>query len=337
MKNYSLTRISLLIAAITSLVAIIFMIIVGSISTLWVTILTSIVGVVAVFFICFFYSNKIISKFVKDNYENQDIANQLSTTDANQPLSSNEELKKWAEDKTQEIAILKANEQYRKEFLGNVSHEIKTPLFSIQSYIDTIIDMGKDDPSIVEKYLERTSKNVERLVALVLDLEDISKFETGAMEINYGKFDVTNLITESFELNELKAKEKNITLKMVVKASNTMVSADSKSIYEVFNNLIVNSINYGKEGGSTTVGIYDIDQKLLIEVKDTGIGIPQDKIQRIFERFYRVDKSRSRDSGGTGLGLAIVKHIIEAHGESITAKSKFGEGSTFSFTLKKAE
>jgi len=250
----------------------------------------------------------------------------------------NDEVAKWAKDKTQEISLLKSNEKFRKEYIGNISHELKTPLFNIQGYISTLVDGGLDDEEINMKYLERTEKNINRLISIVEDLETISKFETGNLKLNLDTFDVCTVVEEIFDLYEMKAKAKNISLKTIFKAKPpVMVEADKTRIFEVISNLVVNSINYGHQDGTTTVGIYDIETKWLIEVQDNGIGIDEENLQRVFERFYRVDKSRSSANGGTGLGLAIVKHILEAHGERITVKSKLGEGTTFSFTLKKAE
>ena len=250
----------------------------------------------------------------------------------------NEDVAKWAKDRTREIAILKANEKYRKEFLGNVSHELKTPLFNIQGYINTLIDNGLEDPDINMKYLDRAEKNVARLIKIVEDLGTISKFESGALKLIIENFDIKKSIEDVIEFYEIKAKTRNITLEMSsAPAGPAMCKGDKEKIYEVLSNLVVNSINYGKENGKTTLGVFDIGKKWLIEIQDNGIGIEESKLQRVFERFYRVDKSRSSQTGGTGLGLSIVKHIIEAHGELITVRSKINEGTTFSFTLIKSE
>ena len=250
----------------------------------------------------------------------------------------NEDVAKWAKDRTREIALLKANEKYRKEFLGNVSHELKTPLFNIQGYINTLIDSGLEDHNINMKYLERAEKNVARLIKIVEDLGTISKFESGELKLIIENFDIKNSIEDVIDFYEIKAKSRNITLELASAPTGpAMCKGDKEKIYEVLSNLVVNSINYGKENGKTTLAIYDIGKKWLIDVQDNGIGIEETLLQRVFERFFRVDKSRSSQNGGTGLGLSIVKHIIEAHGELITVKSKINEGTTFSFTLKKAE
>lgn len=303
---------------------------------------------VVLFFVLIKIFNKIVAEQVKPIYgtletfskPEEEFKIKSVSDDTNKIVAQvNEEVAKWVKDKAKEISILKSNEKYRKEYLGNVSHELKTPLFNIQGYITTLMDGGLDDPEINVKYLQRAEKNINRLISIVQDLETISKLETGNLKLVIENFDVTDTIKEVFELNELKAENKKIQLKMVQKAKtqSVMAAADKMRIYEVINNLVVNSINYGKEGGTTSVGIFDIDNKWLIEVQDDGIGISEENLQRVFERFFRVDKSRSSANGGTGLGLAIVKHILEAHGEGITVKSRINEGTTFSFTLKKAK
>ncbi|MCR5453391.1 MAG: sensor histidine kinase [Bacteroidales bacterium] len=249
----------------------------------------------------------------------------------------NDDVAKWAEDTVNEITILRNTEKFRREYIGNVSHELKTPLNNIQGYIETLIDGGLQDEEINLKYLNRADRNISRLISIVEDLDTISKFESGMLKLNIEDFDVLDVVEEVLEFNENKASAKHISLKLSdTPKKPVMVRADKGRIYEVINNLVVNSINYGNENGYTKVSISDIENKYLIDVKDNGIGIAADNIGRVFERFFRVDKSRSRDNGGTGLGLAIVKHIMEAHNELVTVKSKIGEGSTFSITLKKA-
>lgn len=304
----------------------------------------AVVTAVAGFFIVKFVLNKIIFDSLRVTYgfKMNDVNSITPDTDSEPDNTGipkvNEELAKWAKDKTKEIAMLKANEKYRKEFLGNVSHELKTPLFNIQGYISTLIDGGMDDEEINMKYLERAEKNLNRLISIVEDLGVISKVESGELKLQYDTFDVVTLVEEVFDLYEMKAKARNIQLSFSNKPKNpVMVTADKTRIFEVISNLVVNSINYGRDNGSTSIGIFDIETKWLIEVQDNGIGIAEDQLQRVFERFFRVDKSRSSKSGGTGLGLAIVKHLIEAHGELITVKSKLDKGTTFSFTLRKAE
>jgi len=248
------------------------------------------------------------------------------------------EVEDWALNKKQEIAELKQLEKYRREFLGNVSHELKTPIFNIQGYILTLLDGGLEDSSINRLYLERTEKSINRMINIVEDLESISRLESGELKLQYESFDIEQLVDEVFELQEMLAKKLQITLLCSNKLDKILwVYADKKRITEVLNNLVVNSIKYGKKNGKTIVTFYDIGEEIMIEVTDSGIGIAEKDQLRIFERFYRTDKSRSRDQGGTGLGLSIVKHIIEAHNQTINVRSKFGEGSTFSFSLKKGQ
>ncbi|TRX72353.1 sensor histidine kinase [Carboxylicivirga sp. M1479] len=248
----------------------------------------------------------------------------------------NQEMVSWMHDRTQEIQELKQMEKYRKEFLGNVSHELKTPIFNIQGYILTLLDGGIDDPNINMRYLTRTEKSIDRMISIIEDLESISKLEAGELELYPEVFNLNQLVDDVFELQEIRASEKKITLQYgegVELAS--AVKADKQRMFQVLSNLVVNSINYGKKGGSTEVSFFDMNNRILVEVKDTGIGISQENLPRIFERFYRADKSRSREQGGTGLGLAIVKHLIEAHGQRINVRSTVGQGTVFSFTLEK--
>ncbi|HNS11240.1 MAG TPA: ATP-binding protein [Bacteroidia bacterium] len=248
------------------------------------------------------------------------------------------EVEEWDKNRSDEIAELKKLEQFRQEFLGNVSHELKTPIFNIQGYIHTLLDGGLDDPEVNIHYLQRAAKSAERLCLIVEDLEEISKLETGELSLDLRTFDLHDLVQDVFESQELHAKEKKITLGFKEQILNpAFVVADKERIRQVFVNLIVNSIKYGREGGSTLVGFYDMHEKVLTEITDTGIGIDPVHLPRLFERFYRVDKSRSRDQGGTGLGLSIVKHILEAHKQSINVRSTGGVGTTFSFALKRAK
>lgn len=241
------------------------------------------------------------------------------------------------EKKKTELEKLKNLETYRKEFLGNVYHELKTPIFNIQGYILTLMEGGLDDPDINKLYLERTEQNINRLISVVDDLESISGLESGSLNLKMEKFNMKKLIKEVFESNEIRAKKLNIKLETGRwKEGTEMVKADKKWIFQVLNNLVMNSINYGVKNGQTTINLKASGDKVYIEVKDNGIGISSEHLHRIFERFYRVDKSRSRDTGGTGLGLSIVKHIIEAHNQTMQVKSVPGKGSSFTFTLDRA-
>lgn len=249
-----------------------------------------------------------------------------------------EELTAWADTNDKEIARLKEAERFRKQYLGNVAHELKTPIFNIQGYISTLLDGGLEDELINRKYLERAEKSIDRLINIVNDLDTISKLESSMNKLNLEKFDVVALAREIAEQAEMEADKKGI--KITVKGAENLPSpfwvlADKHYIGQVFVNLIINSVRYGKEGGMTRIHFRDMLDKILVEVEDNGSGIGKDDLPRVFERFYRTDKGRSREQGGTGLGLAIVKHIVEAHGERITVRSEPGVGSTFSFTLKK--
>ncbi|MBR6759838.1 MAG: sensor histidine kinase [Alistipes sp.] len=251
-----------------------------------------------------------------------------------------EELTAWADDNDKEIERLKHSEAFRKQYLGNVAHELKTPIFNIQGYISTLLDGGLEDELINRKYLERAEKSIDRLINIVNDLDTISKLENDMNRLNMERFDIVALAKEIAEQLEMEAAKRNV--KLVVKGADSLPSsfwvvADKHFVGQVLVNLIINSINYGKEGGYTRIKFRDMLDKILIEVEDTGVGISKEDMPRIFERFYRVDKGRSREQGGTGLGLAIVKHIVEAHGERISVRSELGVGTTFAFPLKKAE
>ncbi|MBR2027283.1 MAG: sensor histidine kinase [Alistipes sp.] len=250
------------------------------------------------------------------------------------------ELSSWADDNDKEIARLKDVEKFRKQYLGNVAHELKTPIFNIQGYISTLLDGGIDDEIINRKYLERAEKSVNRMINIIRDLDTISSLENDMEMMKSETFDIVALAKEIAEQCEMEAAKKNITLNVKFSTnlpSRFWVSADKFYIGQVLENLIMNSIRYGKEGGQTKLDFRDMLDKILIEVEDNGIGIAKSDAPRVFERFYRTDTGRSREQGGTGLGLAIVKHIVEGHGERVSVRSELGVGSTFTFTLKKVE
>ena len=248
------------------------------------------------------------------------------------------DVEEWAQNQLQEIERLKDLERYRKEFVGNVSHELKTPIFNIQGYILTLLEGGLEDPKINKLYLTRSEKSIDRMISIVEDLESITKLETGELKPHYSVFDMVKVTEDAFEMELMLARERKISFEFANKPDKpVMVKADKKRIMEVVTNLITNGIKYGKRNGTIKVGFYDFDDKIMVEVSDNGIGIAKKDLPRIFERFYRVDKSRSREQGGTGLGLSIVKHIIEAHNQTINVQSVLDEGSTFTFTLEKAK
>lgn len=265
-----------------------------------------------------------------DDGEKQDISL------GDEPLQQMQmEVSDWMKTRATEIEDLKKLENYRREFLGNVSHELKTPIFNIQGYISTLLDGGLEDPNINRNYLQRADKSVARMINIVEDLESISKLEVGQLIVDPTPFDIYALVMEIYYAQEMAAKTKNIKLVFRDPYKAVYVNADKDRIRQVIVNLITNTIKYGKEGGETETRFYDIDENVLVEIADNGIGIPKEHLPRLFERFYRVDKGRSREQGGTGLGLAIVKHLLEAHGQTINVRSSEGVGSTFSFTLPK--
>lgn len=248
------------------------------------------------------------------------------------------ELKKLAQERQKELEQNRNMDSYRKEFLGNVSHELKTPIFNIQGYVSTLIDGGIDDPTINVEYLKRADKSIDRMIHIIDDLETITQLEVGVLELELEKYDIGQQIKDVVEQLEFQAKRQEIRLQFPKKYEKSIfVLADKFRIRQVLVNLITNSIKYGKKGGKTQINISQFNEQIIIEVKDNGIGIDEKHVPRLFERFYRVDKGRSREQGGTGLGLAIVKHIIEAHTETIDVTSAKGEGTVISFTLKRVD
>ncbi len=246
----------------------------------------------------------------------------------------NKDVMDWEQDRIVEIEQLKKLEIYRKEFVANVTHELKTPLFSIQGYIHTLLDGALDDEAVNKMFLEKASKNVDRLTNLIADLEVITELESGSYTLEQEIFDIHMLANDIFDSLELKSSTRKISLSFKKESDAPFyVFADKEKIRQVLINLLDNSIKYGKEKGSTNVSFYEMDENILVEVTDDGNGIDEHHLNRLFERFYRADKSRSREIGGTGLGLSIVKHIIEAHNQTINVRSSIGVGTTFGFTL----
>ncbi len=294
------------------------------------------------FFIIQFRVEHFIYKRIKKIYDNVSLLDSTTlrpsqvTTDM---ATLTREVEKFAEHKKLEIETLKVRDSYRKEFMGNVSHELKTPLFTVQGYILTLLDGAMKDKAVRKKYLQRANKGVERLIYIVSDLDMITKLEAGELNLHIESFNIVELIQNSFDLLEMKAAKKNITLTFDLPYEDPIwVKADEERMQQVITNLIVNSIKYGKKEGTTEISIENlIKNKVIVRVTDNGEGIEKQNIPRLFERFYRVDKSGSRKEGGSGLGLSIVKHIIEAHDEKIYVESVFGVGSEFSFTLEKGE
>lgn len=305
-----------------------------------------VIASVVLFFICFFIiqirAERFIYNRMKKIYDEvsildiEDFESATSTTDIEKLSQS---VQDYVKGKRIEIQNLTERDSFRRDFLGNVSHELKTPLFTVQGYLLTLIEGAVNDKLIRDKYLDRANKGVERLVSIVKDLDMIAKLETDGLKMNIEVFNILEVIQNVFDLFEMRAKKRNIALQFDrVYDVPIFVRGDLERIEQVLINLIVNSIKYGKTNGATTVGIESYSEsKFIIKVVDNGEGIKDEHFTRLFERFYRVDKSRSRDQGGSGLGLSIVKHIIEAHNETILLKSVYGEGSEFSFTLEKAK
>lgn len=306
---------------------------------------TIILSVLVLFLVSFFIiqyrAEHFIYRRLKKIYEEvsilnaKDLKKENATTDIDQLSKS---MQKYVDGKRLEIKNLTERDSFRRDFLGNVAHELKTPLFTVQGYILTLLEGAINDKKIRAKYLERANKGVERLTAVIKDLDMIAKLENEGLKLKIELFNILELIQNVFDLFEMKAKKRNISLLFdKVYEFPVFVKGDIEKIEQVLINLIVNSIKYGKPNGSTIVAIESYnDKKFIIKVIDNGEGIKQEHLSRLFERFYRVDQSRSREQGGSGLGLSIVKHIVEAHNENILLKSTYGEGSEFSFTIEKA-
>lgn len=281
---------------------------------------------------------KLVYKIIHQFKLTKSLKESIGETSSDDPLQEMEaQVETWVTDKSREIEDLKKMETFRKEFLANLSHELKTPIFNIQGYVHTLLDGAMDEPEVLKHFLDRTSKSIDRLNSLIEDLDEISKIERGELSMIKEPFNITQLVKEVFESMELKAKQKNISLSIKKGYDRPyMVDADKEKIRQVITNLVDNSMKYGNDGGETYASFYDMDENILIEISDNGIGIAEEHLPRLFERFYRIDKHRSREQGGTGLGLAIVKHIIEAHRQTINVRSTVGVGTTFAFTLEKA-
>ena len=281
----------------------------------------------------FLYSK--LKEISKDILPEKNIS-QTVTTNMEELVS---EIKDYDSKRKSEFSEMKKLESFRREFIGNLAHEIKTPLFTSQSYILTLLDGALKDKNVNIKYLKTASKAIDRLNLIVKDLDLITKIESGESILNKNKFDIINLTKNVFEMLEFTAKKKKIKLTVNKdKGLETKVNADKEKIEQVLTNLIDNSIKYGKDNGTTEIVIQSLNEdKIIVRVTDNGVGFKKENYTRIFERFFRVDRSGSRSAGGSGLGLAIVKHIIDAHDEKIYVESEFGVGSEFSFTLEKSK
>ncbi len=295
----------------------------------------------------YFLSRSFIESFlykrIKIIYKNIHAFKSQSERRPSVPMASDviqdieQDVSDWVEDKIKELKHLHATDNFRKEFIGNLAHELKTPLFGIQGYIETLLDDDLKDERQVKLFLEKANRQADRLGALIGDLDQISKLESGALPLNIERFDLIQCVQHAIETLEQAAKNKGIYVHLKDSTpKNLWVMGDSQRIQQVLINLISNAVHYGIENGEVKIRFYDMEEHVLCEVADNGIGIAKEHLPRIFERFYRVDKSRSRNDGGSGLGLAICKHIIEAHHQSISVRSTEDIGSTFGFTLKKA-
>ncbi len=251
--------------------------------------------------------------------------------------NAEKETELWTEERNKEIEKLKEQEEFRREFLGNLAHELKTPVFSIQGYILTLLDGGLEDETVNRNFLERASKATDRMVNILEDLDEITKLEVDALRLQIRPFDINELVQEVFDAVEFRAGEKNMKLSFGKDYGSIFVDGDRSKIAQVLTNLINNSIFYGNENGKTQVRFYIVDDIVTIEVSDDGPGIDEKHLPRLFERFYRVEKSRNRNEGGSGLGLAICRHIVESHGQTISVRSTVGIGSTFAFSLDKSK
>jgi len=308
----------------------------------WFLLIFFLLCYISTFFIIQTRIEKFIYKRIKKIYDDVTLLEETSFT--KQQITTDmetltKEVERFAQNKKLEIETLKIRENYRKEFIGNVSHELKTPLFTVQGYILTLLDGAMKDKLVRKKYLKRAYKGVERLIYIVKDLDMITQLELGGLQLVKEDFNIIKLVQDIFDLLEMKAAKRNITLSFDIQyTEGILVNGDRERIQQVLSNLIDNSIKYGKQYGTTEVSIeHFIKNKVIIRVTDNGEGIEKSHIPRIFERFYRVDKSGSRKEGGSGLGLSIVKHIVEVHDEKIYVESQLGIGSEFSFTLEKTK
>lgn len=348
MKSSNPRVVSLLLSTIFTLITGILYLLLVVISNLHFPLYLVILSLLVLFFLQYYLYVYFIEKFIYDKIKliYKTIHSLKLTRETKMELLGSlkgdivarveDEVTKWANEQELEIDKMRKLEEYRRQFLANVSHELKTPLFNIQGFTLTLLDGGIEDPVINKDYLERTARNIDRMITIVEDLEVISRLESGEIRLDFTHFNISLLIHEVFENLETKAQKRNIRFFLKEEAdSQFIVSADRERIRQVLINLVDNSIKYGNEGGRTKISLYDMDENVLVEVSDDGIGIEEQHIHRLFERFYRVDKHRSRSIGGSGLGLAIVKHIIEAHEQTVNVRSATGVGSTFSFTLKK--
>ncbi len=343
-RNFTIKQVSIFVSFLILLINIIVLAVLFFLNKIDLTYQSVILaifvsGLISYFTIRVLLENYILSK-IKLIYQ---IIGKSKTNDQTKEIDKfttlemvGEEVSEWADDKEKQIQSFKELEDYRKNYVGTISHELKTPLFTVQGFVHTLLEGGLYDEKVNMKYLQRAMNNLDRLKFIVDDLELINKLESGKVYLEIANFDVKKLVEEVFLDMENHLKETGSVLKINPEADKAyVVQGDRENIRQVLHNLIVNSIKYGKENGSIEVSFFDLDDTVLVEVSDDGIGIGKEHINHVFDRFYRVDPSRSRAQGGSGLGLSIVKHIIEAHKQAINIRSNVGEGTTFGFTLKK--
>jgi two-component system phosphate regulon sensor histidine kinase PhoR len=349
MKNKSATNLALLYSAVITLVVVTALIISDIFLDLQVNWKMTFLIILCCFIISFFILRIMLFSFIynrikliyKTIHKRRESKNKYSKkfnygTDLIKQVEKDVNL--WATEQEEQMEQIIAMNNYRKEFVGNVAHELKTPIFNIQGYTLTLLEGGLEDETINIKYLRKIEKNINRMINIVNNLDDITKLEAGQLKLHFQEFNPVDLYKEVIETLEEKAELVNINIELIKhydKPHN--VKADKEFIWQVFTNVLANAIYYNKKNETVKIEFFEMGKNILIEVTDNGIGIPEEDIPRIFERFYRVDKSRSLNSGGSGLGLAIVKHIIEAHGQTVNIRSTVGVGTTIAFTLKIAK
>tara|TARA_B110000459_G_scaffold107754_1_gene119576 strand:+ start:11791 stop:12837 length:1047 start_codon:yes stop_codon:yes gene_type:complete len=338
LKPFQILIAGSLILFLTSLVSLLFLNKIVDFDPIWLFILPAISGTVS-YVVFYFFIKRFITEKLKILYRS--IRKGKINNDTDQSFSILDDVieraevdtEEWTDEKNSEILRLKEQEEFRREFIGNIAHELKTPVFSIQGYILTLLDGGLEDENVNRAFLERASKATDRMTNILNDLDHLAKLEVSDLLIEMTRFDIKELVKDVFEELENKATKKNIILGFAKGFDPVFVSADKVKIGQVLMNLINNSIHYGNDGGETQVRFYLMDNIVTVEVSDDGPGIGDEDLPRLFERFYRVEKSRARNQGGSGIGLAIAKHFIEAHNQTISVRSTLGVGSTFTFSL----
>lgn len=347
MRNYSANRLALIYSVILTIFVMLLLgltNLISDVGIVWdvaiiIALICSTLSFLLLRFLLqsFIYDRiKLIYKSIHNRKEDRSKKSEKFTHNTDLISQVEEDVKSWAEEQENEMENMKQMNDYRKEFVGNVSHELKTPIFNIQGYTLTLLEGGLEDENINIKYLQKIEKNINRMITIVNDLDSITKLESGQLSLRIKPIDPLALSKDIVESIEDIYTEKNVSLeifKHYEKSFNVLI--DKEFIRQVISNLLINAIHYNNEGGFVKIELFEMDKNILIEVTDNGVGIPPEDISHVFERFYRVDKSRSLNSGGSGLGLAIVKHIIEAHGQTVNVRSTVGVGTTIAFTLEK--